>query len=298
MKKITAVIPKGPGRVLEALDSLNENNLPFIVQEGLNTSKNRNIAASKVKTEFTAFINTHTILPKSWEKKVLNFFEAHPEIDILGGPQLTHPNESYTGKVTGYALTSLFGAATSSIRYGGKKTILNANEKHLTSANLICKSPVLKKIKFDESIYPGEDPKFISDAKSQGFKIAYSPDIYVFHRRRNSIKEFAKQNFNYGLTRPKKESFFQSLKHLTFTIPAFFTFYLALFPVLFLIHPILLAPLILYIILSLSFSTHLSIKNSDFKALLLLPFIFFTIHIVYGLGFIYGTLTKNKKTKE
>jgi len=291
---ITAIVPKGKSRAFDGLPSLKRNNIPFIVQEGPNPSKNRNLAVLKANSELIAFINAHTIIPSDWLPNIVKFFNTYPEIDIVGGPQLTHPKESYLGKLTGYTLSSVFGAASSSNRYGGKKTILDADEKHVTSANLICRQHVLQKVQFDESIYPGEDPKFISDSKKSGFKIAYSPDISVFHRRRTSINEFAKQNFNYGLTRPQKESFFQSLKHLTFTIPAFFISYLALFPILFLIHYIFLFPLILYIILSLIFSAHQSIKNSDSLSFLLLPFIFFVIHVSYGLGFIYGTIINIK----
>lgn len=287
-EKITAVVPKGKNRNFEGLSSLKENNIPFILEEGPNPSKNRNIGAKKVNSEYTAFINAHTIIPSGWKEKVVLFFHKHPKIDIVGGPQLTASTESRMGTITGYALSSIFGAASSSNRYSGKKIILNANEKHITSANLVCKSSVLEKLEFDESLYPGEDPKFISDAKSFGFNIAFSPEIYVYHKRRPTISEFSRQIFNYGSVRPQKETLLQSLKHLTFTVPAFFVIYLSLFSILSIVHSIFLAPLILYTVLLLSFSFYEGIRNSDFLAIFVLPFIFFTIHIVYGLGFIHG----------
>ena len=43
---------------------------------------------------------------------------------------------------------------------------LNADEKSITSANLICKKEVFKKIEFNSKLYPGEDPRFIEDAKA------------------------------------------------------------------------------------------------------------------------------------
>lgn len=299
MKKITAIIPLAPDRKLEILENFEKfkDKITLIIEKGINPSANRNRGIKKAKTELIAFLNAHTIITENWVKEVEKFFKNNPEIDIVGGPQLTSKEEPLFVRASGYALSSIFGAGEASTRYKPKNINLNANEKHITSANLICKRRVLKKIKFDENLYPGEDPKFIDDAKRAEFKIAYTPNIYVYQKRRRNFKDLIKQIFSYGITRPQKENLLETIKKPLFLIPSIFVIYLALLPTLALVHYILLFPILLYIISSLSFSLYESVKNKDPLALFLLLPLFFSIHISYGTGFIYGTIKNGIKKR-
>ena len=290
MKKISVIIPLGENSDFDALDYLEKqkNKIDFIIERGPNPSRNRNNASRKAKTDFVAFINGHTLLSDNWADEVQEFFSKHPKIDIVGGPQLTPENDNWFGKISGYALSSIFGAADVSARYIPRKLVLNADEKQITSANLICRKRVLKKIKFDENIYPGEDPKFISDAKREGFKVAYSPSIIVYNKRRQNVGDFAKQIFNYGQMRPKKERITETLKKPFFLVPSIFVLYLSVFNILFLIHWFFVIPILVYFILSLLFSLFESIKNKHPSSFFRLPFLFFVIHLSYGVGFLKG----------
>lgn len=300
MSRITAIIPLAPDRKLEILENFEKfkDKITLIIEKGINPSANRNRGIKKAKTELIAFLNAHTIITENWVKEVEKFFKNNPEIDMVGGPQLTSKEEPLFVRASGYALSSIFGAGEASTRYKPKNINLNANEKHITSANLICKRRLLKKIKFDENIYPGEDPKFIDEAKKSGFKIAYSPNIYVYHKRRKNFKDLIKQIFSYGMTRPQKENLLETIKKPLFLIPSIFVIYLALLPTLALVHYILLFPILLYIISSLCFGLYESVKNKDPLALFLLLPLFFSIHISYGAGFIYGTIKNGIKKNE
>jgi succinoglycan biosynthesis protein ExoA len=288
---ISVVIPLGKNREIEAVESIKKqkNVTHHFIEIGPNPSRNRNAGVKKARTPLVAFINGHTMLSDNWSEEVISFFRRYPSVDIVGGPQLSPPNEKFFGKVSGYALSSLFGAADVSARYTALKEInFNADERSLTSSNLICRRKVFKKIGFDESLYPGEDPKFIEDAKKEGFCVAYSPDIRVFNRRRSTFFSLAKQIFGYGFTRTRKESIFKTLKKPLFLVPSLFVLYLLFLPTLLYISWRFIFPVLLYFALALFFSIHESIKNNNFFALFFLPFVFSTIHISYGAGFIYG----------
>jgi len=293
-KKITLVIPAKQGAKLSVLETINKSDFEIIVETGNNTSRNRNNGIKKAKTEIVAFTNAHTVLNFDWLIQVEKFFKKHPEIDIVGGPQLNYSNEKFFARSSGYALSSLFGASVMSKRYSQGKLSLNADETVVTSANLICRKKVFKRVKFDENIYPGEDPKFISDAKAAGFKIAYTPEIIVYNLRRNSFSELFKQIFNYGRVRPKKENFLETIKRPYFICPTLFLIYLLILPTLSLISKYFLIPGLIYVILSLVFSVYESILNKEFKSVFILPFIFLTIHLSYGLGFLIGLMEKYK----
>lgn len=293
MKSISIVIPLAPSKDLEYSDSIkNQAGVKVIIEKGNNPSQNRNKGIKKSRSPFVAFINAHTSLAPDWAQQVRSFFEKHKSIDIVGGPQATSESEKGLAKTSGYALESAFGAAAVAKRYAGKEIILDASESQLTSANLICRKQVFKKVMFDENIYPGEDPKFISDAKKAGFRVAFSPNIKVFNKRRSSVLELARQIFSYGQTRPQKEPIYETLKRPYFIVPSLFLVYLALLPTLSYMHIYFTLPLIAYIVLSILFSLYQSIKKSDIKAVFVLPFIFFIIHISYGVGFIYGSVKR------
>ncbi len=290
---ISIIIPVDPRRKIEALNSIKKQKIKCIpiVEKESSASVNRNRGAKRVKTKWAAYINMHTLLADDWSEKALEFLKKHPEIDMVGGPHLNPKEETFFGKISGYALGSIFGSAISSFRYNVKRETLNADERHLTGANLIFKSEVLKKVQFDERLYPGEDPNFIKDAKKEGFKVAYSPDIIVFQRRRDNLKDFAKQIYYYGTARPNKERFSETLKMPSYLIPPFFLIYLILMPFLLIIHKGFLIPLILYLSLNISFSAYEGVKRKDLLTMFLLPFIFLVIHLSYGAGFLIGTIT-------
>jgi hypothetical protein len=293
---ITVIIPLGEKRSLEALNSLEQQHkaVKWIVERGANPSENRNRGVKKARTSLVAFINSHTTLPENWSEEIKHFFEEHPTVDIVGGPQLSSPQESFFGEVSGYALSSLFGASEVRTRYTVRKDVaLNVDERSLTSSNLICKKKVFKKVRFDESIYPGEDPKFIRDAKKAGFLVAYSPDIVAFNRRRGTFSELKKQIYYYGYTRPQKESLWETLHKPSFLVPEIFVFYLFFLPTLLIFDLIFIWPLLLYCFLDFVFSIYLTIKSKKPFAFFLLLSMFPVIHISYGLGFIAGSFSKN-----
>ena len=287
---LTIIVPRGKNLPLHVAQSINLQTVPVrcIVEEGQNPSANRNRAIKKTKTPFVAFVNAHSILPNNWAEKIISFFKKHNQIDIVGGPQLTPQDQNYFGKLCGHALSSVFGAARARNRYASHVQSFDANEELLTSANLACRVEVTKKISFDESIYPGEDPKFIADARRAGFRVAYDPNMTIFHRRRNTLSAFIRQIFSYGVTRPQKEGLHETLSHPTFLIPPLFVIYLLTIGILTWTSTLFVLPLFLYLILSAGFSLREGIKHNDPRLLIFLPFIFFIIHVSYGLGFIYG----------
>jgi cellulose synthase/poly-beta-1,6-N-acetylglucosamine synthase-like glycosyltransferase len=262
----------------------------------------RNKGADIGKGKIIAFIDDDAMVHRDLLRNAEKFFNEYPEIDIVGGPQLTPVDEKGFAKISGYALSSKFGGWNTSNRYESKKLNLNADDTYLTTAIMFCKKEVFKKIRFDENIFPGEDKKFIIDAKKERLKIAYCPDLIVYHKRRSTIKKFIKQIFNYGKFSPLKLS--EAMKNTSFFIPSFFLIYIIeLFFLsiarLFVLGninppPIFFIPLGLYLSLALIFSVYESLKNKDLRGIFFLPFIFPILHLSYGAGLIWGFLVSRK----
>jgi GT2 family glycosyltransferase len=301
--KISIIIPLAPYRHAEVLNSIkiadcNKKDYEIIVERGLNPSINRNVGAKKAKAEIILFLDDDAVVNKNIIKEVEKFFNENQEIGIVGGPQLTPADDNQFAKISGYALGSIFGGWKLSNRYKKGKLNLNATETSLTSANLACKKEVFKKIKFNPKLFPGEDPDFINQAKEKGIKVAYNPEQIVYHRRRNTLKGLVKQIYSYGKTRNKVngiKTIKREIKDILFLIPSIFLLYILFLPLLITIHPAVVLPLFLYIIINLIFTLIISIRNLNPFALILLPFIFLIIHLTYGIGIIDGIFDKNEK---
>jgi hypothetical protein len=296
---IIPITPKGKVSVVKSIKNLDyqASRIQTIVVSGNNPPKNRNEGISKIKANFIGFVNAHSSVKENWVSQALLFFKKNPKIDIVGGPQLTSKEEKSFGKASGFALSSRFGSGAIYKRYQPSTENLRADETMITSANLICRKKVFDKVTFNENIYPGEDPKFIEDALNAGFKVAYSPNIQVYNFRRTTLGGLSKQIFNYGKTRPQKERFIKTLRKPFFIIPSLFVIYLLALLFLLQLSLLFIIPLYLYLLLIIIFSLIGAVKCKNMLYFFLLPIIFITIHLSYGLGFIFGNIWKNREIK-
>ncbi|MEP6662779.1 MAG: glycosyltransferase family 2 protein [Verrucomicrobiota bacterium] len=285
---ITLVVPAALGVSLDVLKSANAQTQPLeiLVEEGKNPSANRNRGAARATTSLVGFTNAHTILSNNWVERVEEVFKRYPEIDILGGPQLNYPGDSYFARVNGDALASSFCTGKMSVRYRPGPFNLNADETSLTSANLICRRSVFEKIRFDETIYPGEDPKFVTEARNAGFRLAYAPGVIVFNRRRQNFFALGKQVFNYGWARVRKESLAQLLKHPVFFAPTGIILYLLSLPSVLIFGCFWLFPLWVYLFFAVLAAGKRAVECRRWGYFITLPFLFLWIHISYGMGFL------------
>jgi succinoglycan biosynthesis protein ExoA len=293
--KFSIIIALAPDRKISILDSLNKLNYPrsdyeIIVKKGLNPSVNRNEGIKESRGEILAFLDDDAIVHKDLLKNAEEFLKNNKNIGIVGGPQLTPKSDNFFAKISGYVLESKFGTYTMSNRYKIGRLNLDADETSITSANCFVRKSVFNKIKgFNPILFPGEDPEFFGRAKRSGIKIAYNPDLIIYHKRRSNLFDFCKQIYKYGKVRILKERLNKTNIKLVFIIPTMFTVYMILSPILIYFNTIFLLPIILYFFISLIFSFYISIKK-DILAFPFLPFLFFLIHFSYGLGMLYSLI--------
>lgn len=295
--KFSIVVALAPERKIEVLESLkladyDSKKYELIVEVGKNPSENRNRGIKKAKGKIIAFIDDDAVVDKNILKNAEEFFKNHKDVDVVGGPQLTPPDDSFFAKATGEALSSFFGSYKMNARYKTGTLNLDANEDYLTSANLFVRRKVFNKINgFDPLLFPGEDPELITRMKQNGIKVAYSPSIIVYHRRRSNYISFFKQIFKYGQVRVIKEKINKRSLSLIFLLPSLFTMYFILLIPLYIMHEFFLIPFLVYTFAALLFSFFPAIRINPLY-IGLLPFIFLSLHVSYGLGMLHSILTK------
>lgn len=293
--KFSVVIALAPWREAEILDSLKKQNFPkkdyeIIIKKGTNVPNNRNSGIKDAKGRIILFLDDDAIIDPNFLAKVDNFFKRYPGIDILGGAQLTPKSDGFFAKLNGYALANPFASPKINKRYRRTKLDLDADSSYITGALMIAKRKVFNKIKFDPGIYPADDVTFIDNAKKLGFKVAVSPEVYIYHRRRPTIKGLIEQIYGYAKVRIQAP--FKRISDVLFWAPSLFLIYLvALIPLLF-IHKLFIIPLLAYIGLALLFSSYEAIVNRSFFSFFILPFLFLIIHLSYGCGFLASLLRK------
>jgi len=255
----------------------------------------RDIGVKASKGEIIAFIDDDVFPMKQWLKKAVEIFESSSDIAAVGGPAATPDNDSFLQKASGDIYASLLGGGGYRFRYKPEHARFVDD---FPSCNLLVRRDVLDKIGgFNTEFWPGEDTviclKIVRDHK---MKIAYDPDVFVYHHRRNFPDGHIKQVKSYALHRGYfVKKFPETSFRLAYFIPTFFTLYILSFIIPLLFARNLLAlwslPLALYGILLLIDG----IKIKDIKlALVVLPGIFVN-HIVYGIYFIKGLLSPKLK---
>ena len=297
--KFSLIIPIAPWRNPEILKSIYKldylrENFEIIVEKGKNPSENRNNGIKRSKGDILIFLDDDATIDKDYLNKIESFFKEHKEIDIVGGPQLTPKEDNFFARISGIVLTSNFGAFKVNRRYKQGKIVLDVDETFLTSANLCIKKEVFNKINgFNASLYPGEDPELLSRAKRAELKLAYSPEMIVYHKRRPNFSSFCKQIFRYGFVRPKKNKISKETP-LVFTIPMFFAIYFMFIPLLTLINTLFFIPFFTYVFLAFIFSLYDSITNKTLIGFFILPFLYLFTHLSYGIGMLAGYFDKDK----
>ncbi|MCX8082121.1 MAG: glycosyltransferase, partial [bacterium] len=258
--KFSVVVAVAPERNPEVIQYLKNQDYPedryeIIVKKGANTSQNRNDGVKESKGKYIAFVDDDAIVEKDWLKKAEEFFEKYPEIDLVGGPQLTPMDDTPFGYASGVVLSSILGGASIRNRYRKGKLNLNSDERELSSANIFCKKSVFEDIEFNPAFWPGEDPVFFNELIRKEKKLAYCPELYIYHRRRSTPRSLFIQVFRYGYVRPKIKNVKKTgIYSYLFIIPSLFVLYLVLLPFLSIVNIFFLIPASIYFLTIIIFS--------------------------------------------
>lgn len=244
-----------------------------------------NVALENYTGEALVRIDAHASMPADFISKnvaVLNSGEM-----ASGGRRPNIIDDSTPFKETLLsAEQSMFGSGFASYR--------NSNKKMYTSS-LFCgmyKREIYDNVgKYNELLPRSEDNDMTYRIRKAGFKLCYSPDIVFYQHTRNSLPKMLKQKYLNGYwigktmgISPKCFSLFHFVP-FAFVLAIIFTTVLAL----------LGFPLLSYLmwIAYISLITVMTVAEIIKKPVitnLLLPFIFFLLHISYGVGTLLGLI--------
>jgi len=262
----------------------------------------RDMGVKKAKGEIIAFLDDDSYPDKDWLKKALKNFKKDEKIAGVAGPNITPPHNSLRQKASGYVWSTWLGS-------GGAGTYRCAVSQRrevddFPTVNLLVrKKDFLSVGGFDSHYWPGEDTKLCHDLVYKlGKKIIYTPEVLVYHHRREVFKPHLQQIGRYALHRGHFARILPKTSlRLGYLIPSLFVLWLFGGPFLILLlkfnflYLLYLFIISLYVLLLLITAIKVYLKEKNLKlAFLVIPSIFVT-HLVYGVLFIKGFFLKKLK---
>jgi GT2 family glycosyltransferase len=213
---------------------------------------------------------------------------SDPAVTVVGGPSITPSDDTWLQQLFGAALSSLFGSGPVLNRYRSAGHTRVTTDKELILCNLAVRRSVFIDLEgFNESLYPNEENEFLERVQSAGYTLLHDPSMRVYRSQRRSLKAFVRQMFSYGRGRGQ-QTLVTSQYSLTSFIPLFFVIYLVMTLVC-IKYVLLLTPLVIYLAAALFSSIRIVVTSGRLSSLLLLG-IYPLMHIVNGLGLLWGLL--------
>ncbi|MFB3894813.1 MAG: glycosyltransferase family 2 protein [bacterium] len=331
----TVIVPVAPGgdvsKVTESIAKINypAEKFEFLVAEGKQPSRQRNLAAQQAKGDIIYFLdNDSETTPEMFNKAAECYTDS--KIVMVGGPNLTSPTDTDMQFAFGSALGSFFAHTSMAARYRPVGKVRVSGEKELILCNLSVRREIfIQSGGFDETLYPNEENEFMNRLQQMGYQLIYHPEVIIYRSRRKDIFDFFRQLMNYGrgrmeqavvemqwrsrgrvsLSEEKKQSIEgrgnlaptsigRAISNSFFLLPFFFTLYLVTLPITVWFSDWVLLPLVLYVILSIISASGFTYKEKKPMLLFLIPPIYIIMHVAYSCGIIWALLRRLNKNPD
>ncbi len=274
--------------------------IKFIPTGKVSPAVKRDIGAQNAKGTLLFFLDDDSYPEKDWLNKAVPYFND-PLVGAIGGPAVTPSSDNFFQKVSGAVFLTRVGGGIPE-RYYPIGDVKDTDD--WPSVNLIVRKDIFLKIGgFNSEYWPGEDTKLCLEILKENKKILYTPDVIVWHHRRQGLFKHLKQIGSYGLHR----GFFakrypETSFRLLYFIPALFVLYFALFIVSLLFFNKLSlyvgSGFIVYLGALIYAFFDINKKIKDFKISATSICYIIPTHIWYGIRFLQGfILTSELKSK-
>jgi len=250
-----------------------------------------NMGIRSAKGDIIIIMSSHATYEKEYISKCVEYLQEF-KADNVGGTMITCPRDNtFIGKAVAISLSHRFGVGNSVFRTGTKEPTWVD-----TVFGGCYKKEVFEKIGlFNENLVSTQDMEFNLRLKKEGGRVLFVPGIVSYYYTRSDFKSYCKNNFRNGLWAilPFKYSkimpvSWRHLVPLAFVLSLLGSIALSVFSTIFLWSFFLI--LGVYFLSSVYFSISLSKKENDLKFLFIMPLIFGSLHIGYGLGSLLGIL--------
>jgi len=252
---------------------------PFAFNEGIKNSHG----------ELVIFMSAHAIYESDYISKSVYHLKKY-DADNVGGMRISLPrNNSRTARAIAYAISHPFAAGNATYRTGAMEM------KWVDTVFGGCyRREIFDKIGFfNEALIRGQDREFNVRLQRSGGRILFVPNIICHYFVRSDLASYIPWIFIGGLTpiyisRITKKPIFswRNLAPLVFVLALVVSLFFSLIQILFLWF--FLGILATYFVVAIIASITVARKERSIQFLAIMPFIFITTHIAYGIGSLLG----------
>jgi succinoglycan biosynthesis protein ExoA len=245
----------------------------------------RNAAVDRARGEIIFFLDDDVTVRPGFFSGVMRLFAERPELDVLGGPNLTPLESGRFEHCVGRVLASPFGSATTRHRFRSAGRLRPADDRSLILCNLIVRRRALEgpNAPFRDHMISNEENVLLAELAFEHKVMLHDPELIVYHSRRPNLRGFFNQVFRYGRGRWQNTEALPSSLSPFFLIPVLFLLYLLSIPIV--RSPLYLVPLLAYVALAVLFSLVETLRAGDLRAFLTLLVLFPCCHLGYAMGF-------------
>lgn len=246
-----------------------------------------NVALSVYSGDAIVRVDAHTRIPSNFISKNIEFLSNGK--DIVGGILVATIADKPLEAIISASDNSRFGGGTANFKNPGPERYVYG------LAHAMYKKLVYDNVGFyDERLVRTEDNEMHYRIKKAGYKFYFSPEIKSMHIARTTFKSFFKQKWGngkwIGITLGVEPKCF-GVRHF---IPMFFVLailFSTLIGIIFNWYPFVIL-FAVYFVCAFAFAIKemLNLKGMAKLLSVLLPFIFLTMHLVYGVGTLVGIL--------
>ncbi len=247
-----------------------------------------NLGIKKARGDILVRLDAHAIYPKNYIKDMLNWLQKTDAWNIGPSVKVVPSGNDVLKKSIAYAQQSVFGVGKALWRVGVKNPTYAD-----TTWLFFTKREVFEKVGgFDERLIRNQDAEFNARILKHGGKVLVLPTPVVQLIARDSLKALFRQYFQYGYYRALSAKIigkFVSFRQLI--PPMFFSSILILSILSLFFKKLWLLPLIellTYMAAAIIFSVYEAIKSKNLLIIFTLPFVYFTMHFAFALGFLIG----------
>lgn len=241
-----------------------------------------NIGIKSSIGDYVVRIDAHATAETDFIEKSVKTIQRVDAVCV--GGKLTSKSLAGEEDIISLVLSSPFGVGNSSFRVSEEEGYAD------TAVYGLYEKAIFEKVGyFDETMVRNQDIEMHSRIKKAGGKFYFNPDIKSTYYTRNTVKKLLKQAFGNGqwnMVLLKKGSGALSIRHIVpfvFVVSGIGAIILG-----FIYHffwYIGLAVLLLHLAIGLYFSYK---KTKNIEQLVKMPFLFLSLHISYGLGYLKG----------
>jgi hypothetical protein len=261
-------------------------NIKIINNPSKITPKAFNIGVKNSRGGIITIISAHSIYSRNYISKCIEYLNK-TGADNVGGV-CEHIGNGLMGQAIALVLGCKFGLGGAKFRTAKKAQYVDTVFPGSWRREMFEKYGY-----FNEKLMRNQDNEYNARIRKGGGKIFLTPEIKSYYYCRSNLKDLWIQHFRTGLWNIKTIIIAPGSLSLRHFVPLFFVLgLLTTWPIFVLWLSIVMS----YIFCNIFFSLKIALKNG-FRYLFVMPIIFLTLHLSYGLGSLVGILAYIIKIK-